>query len=318
MPALPELTNRAAPPPTWQIPLELVDPNPYQPRSKIDARSLQELTDSIRDHGLLQPITVRRVPGGRYQLIAGHRRLEAFKRLLAEADGIAEAAERFRTIPAHEKFDVTDEEMALFALVENLQRDELSPLDAALGLARLQEAHHLSTEALSKRTGLEQDRVKRLLRLSRVPKVIQDACHEGVLIDRVDESSGALKLLPSGKPKHERLRLDLMAALEFTRLHAHIAKARPNKADERTSSVIKRALRERWSYRRIQAFCKAALTGGDAETNRNTAPVPSAPTPLFTDGAELRIRRSQLRAATPEERTALTQVLQALLAELTS
>ncbi len=313
--SIPSLTDTTAPPPTWRIRLELIDPNPYQPRSQLDEGALEELIASIRNNGLLQPITVRGVPGGRYHVIAGHRRLEAYKRLLAEASGAA--AERFRTIPAHEKFDVTDEEMALFALVENLQRDELSPLDAALGLARFQEAHQLSTEALSKRTGLELDRVKRLLRLSRVPKVIQDACHQGVLMDRVDES-GEVKLHPSGKPKRERIRLDLMAALEFAKLHAHIAKARPNKADERTSRAIERALSERWSYRRIQAFCKTVLAGADEEANANaTEPAPSTPAPLFTDGPELSIRRSQLRAAAPEERIALTQVLRALLAELT-
>jgi len=154
--SIPSLTDTTAPPPTWRIRLELIDPNPYQPRSEIDEGALEELIASIRNNGLLQPITVRGVPGGRYHVIAGHRRLEAYKRLLAEASGAA--AERFRTIPAHEKFEVTDEEMALFALVENLQRDELSPLDAALGLARFQEAHQLSTEALSKRTGLGRPR----------------------------------------------------------------------------------------------------------------------------------------------------------------
>ena len=108
----------SAPPPTWRIALNLLDQNPHQPRSGMDEGALAELMASIRDHGLLQPITVRKV-GARYQVIAGHRRLEAFRRLLADAERQDEAtAERFRTIPAHEKFDVTNEEMALFALVE--------------------------------------------------------------------------------------------------------------------------------------------------------------------------------------------------------
>ena len=78
----------------------------------MDESALAELMASIRDHGLLQPITVRKV-GVRYQVIAGHRRLEAFRRLLAEAQRQDPAtADRFGTIPAHEKFDVTDEEMA--------------------------------------------------------------------------------------------------------------------------------------------------------------------------------------------------------------
>ena len=116
--SIPALTHPSAPPPTWRIALSLLDQNPHQPRSHMDEAALAELTASIRDHGLLQPITVRKV-GTRYQVIAGHRRLEAFRRLLADTEHQDEVtAECFRTIPAHEKFDVTDEEMALFALIE--------------------------------------------------------------------------------------------------------------------------------------------------------------------------------------------------------
>ena len=280
----------------------------------MDDGALAELTASIHDHGLLQPITVRKV-GARYQVIAGHRRLESFRRLRAEAEGQGDAAEeRFRTIPAHEKFDVTDEEMALFALVENLQRDDLSPLDAALGLSRFQEAQQLSTEALTKRTGLELDRVKRLLRLARAPKVIQDACHQGVLVDQLDER-GAVKLLPSGNRKHERNRLDLMAALEFARLHAHAMKSSPKKADERTARAIQRALSERWSFRRVQAFCKAVVGGEGGNPDLAVVTKPDS-LPLFSDGPELHIRRAQLKSATPEERTQLLQLLTALVEEL--
>ena len=207
--------------------------------------------------------------------------------------------------------------MALFALVENLQRDDLSPLDAALGLSRFQETHQLSTDALTKRTGLEVDRVKRLLRLARAPKLIQDACDEGVLVDQIDER-GAVKLLPSGNPKHERNRLDLMAALEFAKLHAHAVKSSPKKADERTARAIHRALSERWSVRRVQAFCRAAVAGDDPEMSGGELPAQAAPLPLFTDGPELRIRRAQLKGAAPEERTALLQLLTALVGELAS
>src|SRR6185295_13809843 len=150
---------------------------------------------------------------------------------------------------------VTDELMALLGLVENLQRDDLSPLDAALGLLRFQEEHQLSAEALAKRTGLEQDRVKRLLRLARAPKVVQDACHLGVMVDAGNAEA----------PKRERARLELMAALEFVKLHAHAMKTAPKKADERTARAIERALAERWSLRRVQSFCRAVLTGAEPE-----------------------------------------------------
>jgi ParB/RepB/Spo0J family partition protein len=258
---------------------------------------------------------VRKV-GTRYQVIAGHRRLEAFRRLLADAEHQDEAmAERVRTIPAHEKFDVTDEEMALFALVENLQRDDLSPLDAALGLSRFQEAHQLSTEAVTRRTGLELDRVKRLLRLARAPKVIQEACHQGVLVDETDER-GTVKLLPSGNPKHQRSRLELMAALEFAKLHAQAMKASPKKADERTARAIQRALSERWSFRRVQSFCRANIAAAEPEAAGVEPAARATPLPLFSDGQELLIRRRHLRSAAPEERAALLQLLTALVEEL--
>src|SRR6267143_1705187 len=77
--SIPALTHPSAPPPTWRIALNLLDQNPHQPRSQMDEGALVELTASIRDHGLLQPITVRKV-GTRYQVIAGHRRLAAFRR----------------------------------------------------------------------------------------------------------------------------------------------------------------------------------------------------------------------------------------------
>jgi len=313
--SIPPLTHPSAPPPTWRIELDLLDPNPHQPRSEMDEAALAELMASISDHGLLQPITVRK-KGARYQVIAGHRRLEAFRRLLAASLGQdKEAAERFRTIPAHEKFDVTDEEMALFALVENLQREDLSPFEAAVALSRFQEAHQLSTEALCKRTGLELDRVKRLLRLARAPKVVQDACQLGVLVDQVD-ARGEPKLLPSGAAKRERMRLDLMPALEFAKLHAHALKSSRKKADDRTARDIERALSERSTFRRVQAFCRTAMASSGPYAEGVAQPAQPASLPLFTDGFELRVRRSQLRTAASEERMALLEVLKALIAEL--
>ena len=305
MSKLPEASHPSAPPPTWSIPLDKLDPNPFQPRREMDECTLVELISGIREHGLLQPITVRRIQGGRYQVIGGHRRLEAYRRLLSETLGTANA-EQYSSIPAHEKLDVSDEEMALFGLVENLQRDDLSDLDAALGLFRFQDAHQLSTEALAKRTGLELDRVKRLLRLARAPKVVQDACHEGMMVD----------MPSSGSPKRERVRLDLMAALEFAKLHAHVAKSTPKKVDERMARTIERALSERWTFRRVQSFCRAAFAGTEPEAVGTTGPTPAKPFPLFTDGAELRIRKERLGTASTEERTALSELLQAILGQL--
>ncbi len=258
MASLPEVTDPTAPPRTWRIPLQLLDPNPHQPRRAVDEDTLEGLVSSIREHGLLQPISVRRISGGRYQLIAGHRRLEAYRRLFAAALD-TDARERFETIPAHEKYDVTDEEMALFALVENLQRDDLSPVDAALGLVRFQVANELSNEALAQRTGLEPDRVKRLLRLARAPRVVQDACHEGVLVEQVDQQ-GAAKLLPRAT-RNRAHPPELMAALELRQAARHRrqvgAQGRRANSEGHPSSAA-----ELGPWRRIRTFRRAAISGG--------------------------------------------------------
>jgi ParB/RepB/Spo0J family partition protein len=279
------------------LPLDDLDPNPFQPRTAMDGRALKDLVDAIRVQGLLQPISVRRV-GQRYQVIAGHRRLAAFKQLRATL------GDAYARIPAHWRKDVTDEDMAVFALMENIQRDDLPPLDAALALTRFQESRGLSTEALAKRMGLEPDRVKRLLRLARSPRVVQDACGAGVLVDVAGGGEGA---------KRERVRLDVMAALEFAKLHGHVARESTKKADDRVSRAIERALQGRWPLRRVQTFCKKAIAG---EADVPTEAAAPAARPLFLDGDTLQVFRSRLGGATAEELGDLREVLTRLLAEL--
>ena len=127
-----------------------------------------------------------------------------------------------------------------------------------------------------------------------------------------------MKLLPSGNPKHGRNRLELMTALEFAKFHAHAVKASPKKADERTTRAIHRALSERWSFRRVQAFCRATAAGEEAKANRGSQGKEATLPLLFSDGPELCIRRAQLKSASPEERAALRVLLAAVLQELAS
>jgi len=95
-------------------------------------------------------------------------------------------------------------------------------------------------------------------------------------------------------------------------------KSSPNKADERTARAIQRALSERWSFRRVQSFCRASIAAVDPEATSVEAAAPASPIPLFSDGRELLIRRGQVRSAAREERAALRQVLMALVEELAS
>ncbi|MGE5528819.1 MAG: ParB/RepB/Spo0J family partition protein [Patescibacteria group bacterium] len=136
-----------------------IRPNPYQPRHEFDPVKLAELTESIKEHGVLQPVLVRRVEGG-YELIAGERRLRA-----AELAGLAK-------IPAVIR-DLTDVAMMEVALVENLQREDLNPMDEAEAYRRLVEEFHLTQEDVAQRVGKSRSAVANILRLLNLPRTVQ-------------------------------------------------------------------------------------------------------------------------------------------------
>lgn len=221
------------------VPLDLIDDNPWQPRQTYDAAKLEELISSIRADGLLQPVAVRRASGGRYQLVAGHRRLRAFKELLNQSD--ANEERRFSSIPALLKANASDEEMARMALNENLQRDDLLPTEAAAALASYRDMTGLKTsKELAKAMGLNENRVKRLLRLNDAPRFIKAAVSEGLVL----EADG----------KRVRRKLDLMGALEFGLMYRVLFARDSKRAEAKVRSAIDKALHGDWGFRRIEAF----------------------------------------------------------------
>jgi ParB family chromosome partitioning protein len=143
-----------------QLAIELIDPNPYQTRSHIDESALQELTDSIRATGVLQPVTVRAIPGGRYQLIAGERRWLASQRAGKP------------TVPSIVR-QVSNEQAMEMTIVENLQREDLSPLEQARAFDRLGREFGLTQEQMSARTGKERSSIANYLRLLKLPEFVQ-------------------------------------------------------------------------------------------------------------------------------------------------
>ena len=143
-----------------QLAVELIDRNPYQTRSHVDEAALQELADSIKATGVLQPITVRAVPGGRYQLIAGERRW-----LASQNAGKA-------TVPAIVR-QVSNEQAMEMTIVENLQREDLNPIEQARAFDRLGREFGLTQEQISQRTGKERSSVANFLRLLRLPEAAQ-------------------------------------------------------------------------------------------------------------------------------------------------
>jgi len=143
-----------------ELAVSAIGPNPYQPRRDFAEPELQELAASIEASGLLQPVVVRARPDGRYELIAGERRWRAVQRL------------GWKKIPAVIK-DVDDRALLTLALIENLQRDDLSPLDAGLGYQRLMQDFGLPQQEVARLVGKDRSTVSNTLRLLRLPAEVQ-------------------------------------------------------------------------------------------------------------------------------------------------
>ncbi len=152
------------------LPANLIVPNPSQPRTMFVREGLEELADSIAEHGILQPLSVRQVRG-RYQLISGERRLRA-----ARMVGLA-------TVPCI-LVEADDTESALLALVENLQRRDLDFLEEAVALRRLIVQHGLSQEEAARKVGKSQSAVANKLRLLKLAPEVLEAVKEGGLSER--------------------------------------------------------------------------------------------------------------------------------------
>lgn len=147
------------------IPVEQIEVNPFQPRQNFDEEALSELADSIRVHGIIQPITVRKMTEGQYQLISGERRLQASKKAGLEL------------IPAFVR-TANDQQMLEMALIENIQRENLNPIEIALSYNRLMTECSLKQEELGERVGKNRSTVANFLGLLRLPPDIQAALRE--------------------------------------------------------------------------------------------------------------------------------------------
>jgi ParB family transcriptional regulator, chromosome partitioning protein len=150
-----------------EAPVTSLEPNPFQPRSAMDPVRLAELAASIRESGVVQPILVRR-HGERYQIIAGERRWRA-----AQQAGLA-------TVPIVLR-DVADDRLLELALVENIQRQELSPLEEAQAFHRLQEELRLTQEEVARKVGRDRTTITNTLRLLRLPREVRDLLQSGAL-----------------------------------------------------------------------------------------------------------------------------------------
>ena len=145
---------------TPEISISKIEKNPFQPRNKFDEEALQELAVSIKELGIIQPITVRKLGFDKYQLISGERRLRA-----SEIAGLTK-------IPAYIRI-ANDQQMLEMALVENIQRENLNPIEVALSFKRLIQECNLTQEACSERVGKNRSTITNFLRLLKLPEEIQ-------------------------------------------------------------------------------------------------------------------------------------------------
>jgi ParB family transcriptional regulator, chromosome partitioning protein len=212
-----------------QVSLEQIEQNPYQPRKTFDADELASLSESIRTHGVLQPLVVRQV-GDRYQLVAGERRLRA-----ARVAGLASVPVRL--------VDFNDQQVLEAALVENIHRTDLNPIEKAQGFKEYLDRFQMTHEVLAKRLGLARPTITNLVGLLDLPPEVQDMVRVGQI------TLGHAKIL-KGIPEKER-QLALCKEIIARGLSVHsteallkqpppepkAAPAEPKEAPEKTAHV---------------------------------------------------------------------------------
>ncbi|MEK7167866.1 MAG: ParB/RepB/Spo0J family partition protein [Patescibacteria group bacterium] len=168
-----------------EIPVENIFPNPNQPRQNFDQASLDELADSIKEHGIIQPLILVRMNDREFQIVAGERRWRA-----AKSAGL-------KTVPAVVR-DVNEQKKLELALIENIQRKNLNPLEAALAYRKLMEEFNLNQGELAKRLGKDQSAISNTMRiLNTIPQV-----KEAVMADRISE--GHARVL-AGLPEEDQI-----------------------------------------------------------------------------------------------------------------
>jgi len=218
------------------LPLNLLQAGKYQPRQIMDETPLKELADSIRERGVIQPLLVRGLGTGRYEIIAGERRFRA-----ASIAGLKEVPVRI--------VDADDQAAAAMALIENMQREDLNPLEESRGLARLIEEFGFTHEQAAKSVGKSRSAISNLLRLSQLAKAVQamliagelDMGHARALLSLPGSSQVALaqKIVAQGLSVRETERLAASATL----ISGDLAKKKPLKGSAGKSSLADQDLK---------------------------------------------------------------------------
>jgi len=207
------------------IRISQIESNPFQPRNHFNEKELAELTLSIQQHGIIQPLTLRKIGHDHYQLIAGERRLKAC--LIA---GLTE-------VPAYIRI-ANDEQMLEMALVENIQRQELNPLEIAISFQRLLEECKLKQEELSQKVGKDRSTISNYIRLLKLPSEIQVAIRDNLI-----SMGHARAIINLDEEKNQLL-------------------------------VLQKILEKKLSVRQVEETVRNMVQGKVAKPGHNTAPTP--------------------------------------------
>jgi ParB family chromosome partitioning protein len=177
-----------------EVPIENIDANPYQTRRRIHEQALHELAESIRASGVVQPVVLRPMANGRFQLVAGERRWLASK--LAGRT----------TVPAVLR-QISNEQALEITIIENLQREDLNPVEQAHAFERLSREFNMTQEQIATRTGKDRASIANFIRLLKLPESVQNAMEEGIL----SFGHGKVLLALAGFPEHlERAAREIM------------------------------------------------------------------------------------------------------------
>jgi len=208
-----------------KISVDFISSNPFQPRTAFNVEAMEELKKSILSNGLIQPITVRRTPNHKYELISGERRLKACREI------------GYKEIPAYIIKVDSEELMLALALIENIQREKLNPIEVGLAYKRLMDECFLTQEAIADRVGKDRTTIANSIRLLKLPQKVQNSLITGEI------SSG-----------HARALINL-----------------PNK--EAQLIILEKIIHNNLSVRKVESLVKEFMTGKDSSVTKKSVKV---------------------------------------------
>lgn len=234
-----------------ELELDQIEANPFQPRTKFNEESLRELASSIRELGVIQPITVRKIGFNKFQLVSGERRFKASKLI-----GLS-------TIPAYIRI-ANDQESLEMALVENIQRKDLDPIEIALSYQRLISEINLTQEQMSERVGKKRSTISNYLRLLKLDPIIQTGMRDGFIsmghgraLINIDDQSTQLHI-------YEKILSNNMSVRETEHMVRHLKEPKTNtkpSGEAELPKYIKKGVKEISEYFGHKVAVKVAKNG---------------------------------------------------------